>query len=82
MQVNEVQSAVEDPVLECITRQERVCHTSYVTRFTTAVSQQCSETYEKKCRIVVTAVETNHTVTRCVQALQRVLHSLSPLLYF
>ena len=31
--VEEIQSEVRDPVLECVTRQEVTCHTSYVTNY-------------------------------------------------
>ena len=33
-QVGEIRSAVEDPVLECVTREETVCHTTYITQYT------------------------------------------------
>ena len=31
--VEEIQSEVRDPVLECVTRHEVTCHTSYVTNY-------------------------------------------------
>ena len=31
--VDSVSSPVSDPVLECLTHQEKTCHTSYVTEF-------------------------------------------------
>ena len=31
--VDQVSSPVTDPVLECLTHHEKVCHTSYVTEF-------------------------------------------------
>ena len=33
-QVGEIRSVVEDPVLECVTREETVCHTTYITQYT------------------------------------------------
>ena len=32
-QVGEIRSAVEDPVLECVTREETVCHTTFITQY-------------------------------------------------
>ena len=31
--MGEIRSAVSEPVLECVTREETVCHTSYVTQY-------------------------------------------------
>ena len=33
IKVGEIRSAVEHPVLECVTREETVCHKSYVTEY-------------------------------------------------
>ena len=45
-EVEEIQSEVRDPVLECVTRHEVTCHTSYVTNYvprTGRVSRNCHE---------------------------------------
>ena len=34
VEVEEVVTAEEDPVLECVTHQERVCHTTHTTHYT------------------------------------------------
>ena len=34
VKVEEVVSAEEDPVLECVTHQERICHTTHTTHYT------------------------------------------------
>ena len=34
VEVEEVVSAEEDPVLECVTHQERICHTTHTTHYT------------------------------------------------
>ena len=34
VEVEEVVTAEEDPVLECVTHQERVCHTTHTTQYT------------------------------------------------
>ena len=34
LKVGEIRSAVAEPVLECVTREQEVCHTSYVTQYT------------------------------------------------
>ena len=34
VEVEELVTAEEDPVLECVTHQERVCHTTHTTHYT------------------------------------------------
>ena len=34
VEVEEVVTAEEDPVLECVTHQERICHTTHTTQYT------------------------------------------------
>merc|ERR1712106_117417 len=70
--VGEIRSAVTNPVLECITRNEKVCHTSYVTQFSSRREQVCEMNYEKKCHIVIAEVFANETVKSCMRPLQRV----------
>ena len=105
--MGEIRSAVSEPVLECVTREETVCHTSYVTQYAnikvrishnllnllispstkmlwnlviknsnkyTVLSQEnlCEDVFEKKCRIELSEVSVNETVTTCRKPLQRV----------
>ena len=44
---------MSSPVLECVTREERVCHTSYLTQYNTVQQHDCQKKYEKKCDIVM-----------------------------
>ena len=34
VQVSSIRGSVSLPVVECVTREQRVCHTSYVTEYT------------------------------------------------
>ena len=34
LQVSSIRGSVSLPVVECVTREQRVCHTSYVTEYT------------------------------------------------
>ena len=61
-----------NPILECITRKEKICHTSYITKFSSRREQVCEENFEKKCHIVIAEVVANETVTSCMRPLQRV----------
>merc|ERR1712106_1209510 len=70
--VGEIRAAVTNPVLECVTKEEKICHTSYVTQYAPMREQACEENYEKKCNIVTVDVNVNETVTRCMKPLQRV----------
>merc|ERR1712106_164234 len=70
--VGEIRSAVTNPILECITRIEKVCHTSYVTQFSSRREQVCEENFEKKCNIVIAEVASNDTVKSCMRPLQRI----------
>merc|ERR1719483_944124 len=70
--VGEIRAAVTNPVLECVTKDEKICHTSYVTQYAPMKEQACEENYEKKCNIVTVDVNVNETVTRCMKPLQRV----------
>merc|ERR1719394_1000765 len=70
--VGEIRSAVEHPVLECVTREETVCHKSYVTEYNPVKENQCDQVYEKKCHIEMLEIDINQTVTTCKRPLKRV----------
>ena len=70
--VEEIESAVTNPILECVTHFEEVCHTSYVTNYVPTIEEDCEHEFEKKCKIVIQEVEHNETVKSCVRPLERV----------
>ena len=70
--VEEIESAVLNPMLECITQYEEICHTSYVTNYVPTVEQDCENEFEKKCKIVIQEVTHNETIKNCVKPLERV----------
>ena len=63
---------MSEPVYECVTRQEEICHAGYLTEYTRAAETRCSEVYEKKCNIHMMEVTVNETVRTCSTPLQRV----------
>ena len=63
---------MSEPVYECVTREEKLCHAGYLTEYTRAAETRCSEVYEKKCDIHMMEVTVNETVHTCSTPLQRV----------
>ena len=61
-----------NPILECVTKEEKTCHTTYITKYDPVKEKLCEENYEKKCNIVTVDVNVNETVTRCMRPLQRI----------
>jgi len=55
-----------------VTKEEKICHTTYVTEYEPIQEQICEENYEKKCSIVTVDVDVDETVKTCMKPLQRV----------
>ena len=62
----------KNPVQECIHRVDHQCHVSYVTQFTPATEELCSETYKKKCFVDFSKQSHQELVEKCYQPQERV----------
>ena len=71
-QVGEIRSLVSDPVYECVTREEEICHAGHITEYTPVKESRCEEVYEKKCDIQMVKVTVNETIRTCSKPLKRV----------
>jgi len=70
--VGEVRRAATGPQLECVSREEQVCHTSYITKFSAGEEEHCHQQYRKHCTIVIGSEESTTISTICLTPLQRI----------
>ena len=68
----EIESVAKDPILTCVHKKVEKCHYTYVTQFSPAQEQVCSQDYQKTCRISFNKRALNKTVMQCYKPVEAV----------
>ena len=75
--VEEIESAVTNPVLECVTHFEKICHTSYVTNFVQKKGKVNDNQYKFLLSIIIVITRTvKMSLRRSVQLLSKRLSTM------
>ena len=54
------------PVQQCVHKVDTQCYLSYITQYTPATEDVCSENYKKKCYIEYTKTSVTETLEKCI----------------